>query len=185
MSKPLKPNDPLVKVQIKKKLRTFTSDELYQILLSMIKIDDFSGIKLVFQFCLNNNIQMSLKGLTFSEKVIPYAIRYLRLSKSTELESFIEPYLNDESISYLIYLEVAISNPTRYLKNITDSEKVKKVHMKNFGSIISPAHFPAPELISAVTHCMNKAKSTRKLWYSLVLIQNTLMTLKQVPPTFS
>ncbi|KAK8842867.1 hypothetical protein M9Y10_025733 [Tritrichomonas musculus] len=184
LSKQLSPTDPLVKIQIKKSMRKFTAEELSQILAHMSKIDDVAGIKLVLQYCITNSIQLSVKGLNFTEKAVPIVIRYLRLSKSNELETFIAPFYNDELLPYSSYLQVVVSNTSRYLNHILEMEKVTKPLMKNFGSMIPVAQFVPSELVKAVTHCFSKAKSQRKLNYSLVLIQNTLATLKEIPADF-
>lgn len=185
ISIPLNPADPFVKIQMKRMSREFTIDELQKILSNMIKLNDAQGIKLVLQYSFSKGLILDLTNLTFAEKSIPIVIQYLKSIKSPYLDKFISPFLsNIDNLPIQTYLSIIKVNPSLYLQKIIQSPKVKKTQMKHFASVISSAGFSSPQLIEAVTHCFVLAKSPQKLFYSLVLIQNTLQYLQEIPTDF-
>ncbi|OHT14401.1 hypothetical protein TRFO_15175 [Tritrichomonas foetus] len=177
----LNTSDPIVKSQIKKLLRQFSPDELNSALKHYIQIADIPGIKLVLQYCFTKNIYIDLTHLNFPDKALPIVIRFLRSSRSPDLEKFIIPYLNDESLPRDTYIAVTLACSTKYLQRIRESEKLTKIQLKNFASVIPYAQFQPNELSVSVIHCLEIAKSVKKMQFSLFVVLNALLTLRQIP----
>ena len=187
LSARLEPNNPFIKTQIKKLTRLFTPDELKSYLLYYAHQNDLTGIKLVLQYCLTNKIFFSLIGINFPEKSLPIVIRFLKASQSTELDLFISSLNDNISLPFSIQIAVTQINQLNFLQSIAQSNKLSKFQLKKFAAVIPFCNFNNQvenDLEKTVIHCIDICHSHQKVKYILIILQNSIDTLKEISNNF-
>ncbi len=178
-------SDPCIKTQIIHSTRQFSDIEYQQLLKYYVENNDISGIDLIIRCCYTNKIKLDISGLIFPKKSIPVIIRYLKGTKSPELNSFLDSLtINKEQQSNSLQRALIYAKSDQYLEIMKTAEKIKKEQMKMFAQMIYIHGYPENELIESTLHCFSVSKSVNKLRYSLKILMNVLARLELVNDDF-
>ena len=173
-------SDPCVKTQIIHSTREFSNDEYQQLLNYYVECNDINGIDLIIRCCYTSNIKLDIKGLTFPKKSLPILIRYLRAMKLPELESILASLPEDEQQPSSIQRARIYATSNKYIEMMKTAEKIKKDQLKLFAQTIFIHDYSVDDLIAASLHCLEVAKSTNKLRYSLKVTMSVLSRLETI-----